>query len=134
MLLRLVARAIADNIIDYCYGKDCRSVMRGLLGITVTTTAQTTVYDTETGFLVRKEEVSVHEVTSGGLGEEILKAGDVIKSITLGEKTVEVYRQHHLIDAMLDVRVGDTVSITVVRDGTETTVSTVITESCLAAY
>ena len=29
-----VARAIADNIIDYCYGADCETVMRGMLGTT----------------------------------------------------------------------------------------------------
>ncbi len=129
-----VARAIADNIIDYCYGKDCTSVMRGILGVTITTTAHSTVYDTESGMLVRVEEISVHEVTSGGLAEGILRANDVIKSITIGEKTVSVTRQHHLIDAMLDVRVGDTVSITVVRDGVEATVSTTITEGCLTKY
>lgn len=129
-----VARAIADNIIDYCYGKDCESVMRGILGITIETSAYSTAYDTETGLFIRREEISVHEVTAGGLGESILKAGDVIKSITIGDKIVTVTRQHHLIDAMLDVRVGDTVSIVIVRDGMEQTVSTTITENCLTEY
>ena len=129
-----VVRAIADNIIDYCYGKDCESVMRGILGITIETSAYSTAYDAEKGLLVRYEEISVHEVTTGGLGESILKAGDVIKSITIGDKTVTVTRQHHLIDAMLDVRVGDTVSMEIVRGGENKTVSTVITQDCLAAY
>lgn len=129
-----VVRAIADNIIDYCYGKDCESVMRGILGITIETSAYSTAYDTETGLFVRYEEISVHEVTTGGLGESILKADDVIKSIIIGDKSVTVTRQHHLIDAMLDVRVGDTISIVIVRDGTEQTVSTTITEDCLTEY
>ncbi len=129
-----VVRAIADNIIDYCYEKDCESVMRGLLGITVTVSDYNTYYNIETGLLVREEEISVYEVTAGGLGEAILKANDVIKSIKIGEKTVSVTRQHHLIDAMLDVRVGDTVSLIIIRDGVETTVSTTITEACLAEY
>ena len=77
-----VARAIADNIIDYCHNKDCESVMRGLLGITVTTTAYATRYDVETGLFTRLEEVSVYEITKGGIGEKILKANDIIKSIT----------------------------------------------------
>ncbi len=129
-----VARAIADNIIDYCYGTDCETVMRGLLGITVTTSGMSTAYDPETGRLIRSEEVTVYEVTSGGLGESILQAGDVIKSITIGDQTVEVTRQYHLIDAMLDVRAGDTVSMRIVRNGEEMTVSTTMTEDCLAAY
>lgn len=129
-----VVRAIADNIIDYCYGTDCESVMCGILGITIETSTYSTAYDTETGLFVCYEEISVHEVTTGRLGESVLKAGDVIKSITIGDKAVTVTRQHHLIDAMLDVRVGDTVSIVIVRDGTEQTVGTTITEDCLAEY
>ncbi len=129
-----VVRAVADNIIDYCYDTDCESVMRGLLGITIQTTGYSTAYDAESGLLVRCEEISVYEVTAGGLGENILKADDVVKSITIGEKIIPVTRQHHLIDAMLDVRVGDTVTLSIVRDGQEMTVSTTITEDCLSAY
>ena len=129
-----VVRAIADNIIDYCYGKDCKSVMRGLLGITVTTTALNTKYDPETGLFSKCEEVSVYEVSDGGIAKGILEQGDVIKAITIGNKTVTVTRQYHLIDAMLDVRVGDKVSLTIIRNGVEKTVSTTITEACLAAY
>lgn len=129
-----VARAIADNIIDYCYGTDCETVMRGLLGITVTKDEIFTEYDAESGLLLRRETVSVYEITSGGLGEKILKVGDVIKSITIGERCVEVTRQYSLIDAMLDVRVGDEISFTVVRGGAETVVRTTITSDCLAAY
>ncbi len=129
-----VVRAVADNIIDYCYGKECESVMRGLLGITVEISGYDTYFDAEKGMLVRTEEISVAEVTAGGLGEDILSVGDVVKSITIGDKTTNVTRRHHLIDAMLDVRVGNTVSFVIIRDGAEMTVSTVITEDCLSAY
>lgn len=129
-----VARAIADNIIDYCYGTDCTTVMRALLGITVTSTAASTSYDSETGLLVRSEEISVYEVSAGGLGETVLQENDIIKSITIGEKTVPVTRQYHLIDAMLDVRVGEEISLQILRDGTEMTVSVTVTEDTLAAY
>ena len=108
--------------------------MRGLLDITVTANALSTKYNTETGILERYEQIVVHEVNAGGLGAAILKAGDILKSITVGDKTIEITRQYHLIDAMLDVRVGDTVSMTIVRNGEEMTVSTVITEGCLVAY
>ncbi len=129
-----VVRAVADNIIDYCYGKDCESVMKALLGITVEVSDYDTYFDAQSGLIVRTEEITVHGVTAGGLGESILKAGDVVKSITIGEDTITITRQHHLIDAMLDVRVGDTVSLVIIRDGTETTVSTTITEDSLSAY
>lgn len=129
-----VARAIADNIIDYCYGKDCESVMRGILGITIEVSACSAEYDIETGLLIRCEEIRVCEVTPGSLGEDIFKEGDIVKSVTIGDRTVTVTRQHHLTDAMLDVRAGDTVSIVIVRDGVEQTVTATITEDCLAAY
>ena len=129
-----VARAIADNIIYYCYGKDCTSVMRAMLGVTVTVSSLSTYYDAETGMIEKYEEVTVYEVSSGGLGERMFEVGDVLKSITIGNKTVNITRQHHLIDAMLDARVGDTVTITLIRDGQEKTVSTTLTSDCLAAY
>ncbi len=129
-----VVRAIADNIIDYCYSKDCESVMRGLLGITIKVSDYDTHYDINTGLLIRQEEITVYSVSAGGLGEAILQAGDIVKSIIIDDNTIEVTRQHHLIDAMLDVRVGDTVSLLIVRVGVETTVSTVITEDSLSAY
>jgi serine protease Do len=129
-----VARAIADNIIDYCFEKDCETVMRGLLGISVQVAALGTEYDPETGIIYRYEKIRVAEVTAGGLGEKILKTGDIVKRIEIGGKSIQVTRQYHLIDAMLDVRVGDTVTLTVERDGESVTVEAVITEDCLAAY
>lgn len=129
-----VATAIADNIIDYCYGKDCETVMRGILGVTVQTSALSTKYDTDSGTLVKIEEVSVYEVNRGGLAESILKPGDIIRSIKIGNVTKTVTRRHHLIDAMLDVREGDTVEITLVRNGEEITVSTTISADCISAY
>ena len=43
-------------------------------------------------------------------------------------------RQYHVIDMMLDVRVGDTVAFTILRDGKKMTVNIDITEDCLAEY
>ena len=129
-----IVRAVADNIIDYCYGKDCETVMRGILGITIETTAYSTTYDSEKGLLVRCEEISVHEVTTRGIGETVFKAGDVIKSLTVGNKTINITRQYHLTDAMLDVRAGDTISVLIVRDDAEMTVSITITNDCLSEY
>ena len=129
-----VARAVADNVIYHCYNKDCESVQRAMLGITVTTSGLSTYYDEESGLLIRAEQIMVYEVTAGGIGEKILKTGDIIKSLTVGGRTINVTRQYHLIDAMLDVRPGETVSMTVVRDGIETTVSAELTKDCLTSY
>lgn len=129
-----VVRAVADNVIDNCYKKDCESVQRGMLGITITTSGLSTYYDEESGLLIRAEQITVYEITAGGIGEKILKVGDIIKSVTVGDRTVNVTRQYHLIDAMLDLRAGDTILMTVTRDGIDTTVSAIITKDCLMAY
>ena len=39
-----------------------------------------------------------------------------------------------MIDMMLDVRVGDVVTIEILRDNEKSTVQITITENCLAAY
>jgi serine protease Do len=129
-----VARAVADNIIDYCYGTDCTSVMRAMLGVTVTLSSLSTNYNIDTGRLERIEEVSVHEVTPGALADGIFEVGDIIKTVSIGNQSLNITRQHQLIDAMLDARVGDTVSFTLIRNGEEIELRTIITEDCLTAY
>lgn len=45
-----------------------------------------------------------------------------------------ITRQYHIIDMMLDVRVGDTVVLEILRSGETSTVQISITEACLTAY
>ena len=129
-----VARAIADNIIDYCFNKDCETVMRGLLGVTVVTASVYTEYDAESGVMKKYESIKINSVNKGGLADGILEAGDIVKTLKIGEKEIEITRQYHLIDAMLDVRVGDKITLEIERNGEPKTVTTTITESCLSAY
>ena len=129
-----VAVSIADNIIDYCFGTELERVQRALLGITVTITDSKAVYDTESGYLGINETVAVYEVSSDSIASDALVADDVLVSATIGGKTVQITRQYHIIDMMLDVRVGDTVELTVLRGGEEKTVSIKITEGCLTEY
>lgn len=127
-------RGVADNIIDYCDGTDCESVMRAILGVTVQSGGLTTVFDPATGLLVRREEVGVVAVAEGTLAEGLFEVGDVVLDVTVGDRaTVTVHRQHYLIDAMLDARVGDVVRFTVLRDGEEVTLSVTVSEDCLTA-
>lgn len=129
-----VVRGVAENIIDNCFEKEGESVQRAMLGITVKTADSHALLDTETGEIRIEESVSVYAVTSGSLADGALKEGDILKSVTDGERSVTVTRQYHIIDFMLGVRVGDTVSLTVLRDGQEITVDLVITEGCTVSY
>ena len=73
-------------------------------------------------------------MSKGSLSDGILEVGDVLLSVTIGENVTEIARQHHVIDMMLDVRVGDVVSFRIMRGDEEKTVSITITEDCLTAY
>ena len=129
-----VAVSIAENIIDYCYGTDTERVQRAFLGITVSALDSKAVYDSTTGLISIKETVSVYEVSSGSLADGVLQAGDVLVSANINGNTTEITRQYHIIDMMLDVRVGDVVTLHILREGEEKTVSITITEGCLTEY
>ena len=92
------------------------------------------MYDSTTGLVSIEETVSVYEVSSGSLADSILQAGDILVSATVGDNTTNITRQYHIIDMMLDVRVGDVVTINILRGGEKKTVSITITEECLTEY
>ncbi len=125
--------AVADNIIDFCYGTDCETVMRPIMGITVLTTASAAEYDPASGSLSIRETVEVYEVTPGLIGEAF-RIGDVFVSATLRGETLTITRQHQVIDLMITARPGDTVTFVVIRDGVEMTVEVTLTQECLTAY
>ena len=129
-----VAVSIAENIIDYCYGTDTERVQRALFGITVSASDSKAVYNSETGSFTIEETVCVYEVSSGSLADGVLQAGDVLVSANINGNTTEITRQYHIIDMMLNVRVGDVVILNILRGGVEMSVSITITESCLTAY
>ena len=129
-----IAVSIAENIIDYCFGTDLERVQRAMLGIVVTALDSKAVYDTASGSISIKETVSVYEISESSLAYGALQAEDVLLRAKLNGKTVEITRQYHIIDLMLDVRVGDTVEITILRGGEEKTVSVKISEGCLTEY
>lgn len=121
-----VAIAVAQNIIDN-EGTFRRCVLR------VTPTAEETklVYDQDMLQASIEETVKITEVSDGGAGDGIgLQKGDVIRSIRVGEReVVKVTRTFHIIDEMLNARVGDVIEITVERQGTEVTLQATVAES-----
>lgn len=131
---------VADNIIDNCFGKTNNSVKRALLGITVSTSNSVSVFDPETGKISIVETIYVVEATSTNLFGNNIQANDVIKSIQLdGLEKLDVTRQFHVIDYLLQARVGDTGTLIVERENDKGEVSEValkftITPTCIANY
>ncbi len=129
-----VAKAIAENILYYCDGTTKQSVYRCMLGVTVGVKALYTEYDTETGKIYKRETVMLAEVASDAAVSGLLKAGDVINSITIDGVKHEVSRTYHIIDSMLYARVGSSVVINITRDGAAIDVNVPITEKMLTEY
>lgn len=129
-----VAIAIAENIIFYCDNSELESVQRPILGITVSTDASRTQIDPETGILKKIETISVKGINEGTIAEGKFMMDDVIKSVTIGNTTKQVVRQHIVIDMLLAARVGDVVTFVIERGGEEMSVTLTITKDCLTAY
>lgn len=122
--------AVADNIIDYCDGTNCKNVMRPILGVTVVTKSSSGVYNPQNGSMLIFETVEVMEVSANQIGS-VFQVGDVFRSITLHGQTTQITRQHQVIDTMITARVGDEVTFEVMRGGKVVTLKITVTEECL---
>ena len=129
-----VAIAIANNIKHYCLGTDKQNVYRCMMGVTVGATELSTSYDTETGKIHKLEKVIISTVSEKGAAYGRLEQNDVINAITIDGVRHEVTRTHHLIDTMLNARVGSHVIIHVTRDGSAVDVEIPMTENMIEAY
>ena len=125
-----VAIAIADNAIDYSDG----SIWRCLLGIDVSVKKYSTEYNVETGKIKKIEDVVVLNVGDKSAVKDLLLPGDVINSISIGEETMEVTRTYHVVDFMLQARVGDTVTMNVTRGEESVDVIIPITDAMLTRW
>ncbi|MBR1748101.1 MAG: trypsin-like peptidase domain-containing protein [Clostridia bacterium] len=128
-----IVTGVADNVIANCNGEDKVGVYKCMLGITTTINDTGMVYDPETGLTKIKQTVYVAEVGEG-VAQGVLQAGDVITSATIGGKTYSVTRSYHLMDAMLNARVGDTVTIRYIRDGESGQADFVMTEDSVTVF
>lgn len=126
--------AVVDNILYHCQGTDIENVRRALLGVTVTITNPYSKYNTETGYVDLYESCTVYEVPQTGLAYGKLEVGDIIKEIHITgstEMSAEITRQYKMLDILLYARAGDTVILTVDRNGELLDIEFTITDSCI---
>lgn len=102
---------VVNNILD-----NDGSVIRGQLGVTVQKTDSQGSID-DSGRAVVTEEISVVSVTSGSAADGVLQAGDVIRSMQIDGTTYTITRMYQITDLLLNVRSGDSIVITVERNG-----------------
>ena len=120
-------------MIDNCYGKENKSLLRPILGVTIRISGYRTELDAN-GMIRKIEEITVDEVSVGVIAAGVIEVGDILLSVEVGGETHSVERMHHLTDAMLYGRLGETVRISLLRGGETVTVSLTLTESALTAY
>jgi serine protease Do len=127
-----LAKSIADVIISP--NKETKPSETGFykyqLGITMDAAAMGVIID-EDGNLIRVEKVKITDVLESSALYGKLAVGDEISSITVGDDVKNVTRVHHTVDAMLSAKTGDSVSITVVRDGATQTFNLTVTDEML---
>ena len=128
-----LAKAVVENILDNCDGGENRSVLRCLLGIMTTSHDSRAVYDTETGKVYINERVRVAEVIEGGKSVGKFEVEDVIVGVNIAGVEYPVRRAWSVADAMLNARVGDTVTFKVDRGGEEITLVFEITADYVVA-
>ena len=128
-----LAKAVVENILDNCDGGENRSVLRCLLGIMTTSHDSRAVYDTETGKVYINEKVRVAEVIEGGKSVGRFEVEDVIVGVNIAGVEYPVRRAWSVADAMLNARVGDTVTFKVDRGGEEITLVFEITADYVVA-
>lgn len=124
-------KSVAENILYYCDGTKQENVYRCYLGITVSASKLYTVYDSESGVVHKREEVSVVKVENDGLANGVVRNGDIVNSITIDGTKHDVDKMYIVTDSMLDARVGSTVIVNVTRDGKTMDLTIVITEDAL---
>ena len=125
--------AIVENLLDYCLDTDNETIKRPLLGISVQIQNPHSKYDSETGFVEIYEDPTVVEIVSfSSIAFGKLQIGDIIRKVEIQDsgEVFEITRQYQLLDALLHARIGDTVIITVERNGEMIAKSMIITEDC----
>lgn len=115
--------AIAENIIDNSKADRSHGAMLASLNITTKVADSYSEYDGETGAARVAETLVVQEVRSG-IAYGIIMPGDILRSIRIGDgEEKELTRTYMLGNMLFRVRKGDTVTLTVERNGAEKTLS-----------
>ena len=128
-----LVKYVAENILDNCDGQTNTKVVKGMLGIKVYASASKVEYVAAEGRTRIVETVKVDSVTSGSLAEGSIRTGDIVVSISVNGESSPVTRVYMMVDRMLTVRSGDTVTIKILRDGEYQDVSFVFTDQYMTA-
>lgn len=129
-----VATRVADNIIDHCADGSHRTMQRSMIGLSVGTLASSAHYHPETGTVSVDETVSVTKVSRGSLCEGLVYVDDIVTGITINGAYYPIHRTFMLTDALLCARLGDEITLHLIRGGAEHTVTVTVDQSSIFSY
>lgn len=86
-------------------------------GATLSERVLRTEFDETTGTLRNVCEVYVKSFAYGSVASAFLQEGDVLLSLSIGERRVSFDRLHHASDAFLSVRASDSLTFSFLRNG-----------------
>jgi len=114
-------------------------IYRPLMGVTTTVSDSYATYNEVTGLAEITETVKIASVDNSPARGN-LEVGDIIKNIKITDSTgkvkeeKEVKRTYHITDTLLSVREGDTVTLTVSRNSSDTAVVINFNKSTYFSY
>ncbi len=134
-----IAKNIAENIIYYCNDTDRESVFKCRLGITIEAFELYTEYDTETGKIKKYEKSRVASLSYTDENEKIIESPlkgkleleDVLISINIDGNEQIINRQHQVIDALLNARIGSKITFKILRGEKEMTIEHTVTKDMI---
>ncbi len=118
--------SIAQNIIDTCaVDPTVHGAAVAHLGVTPGVATENSLFDAETGKVYTEEKVILESITYSGLADRAgLTEADTLLSLKLTPasdasrtRTVAVTARHKLTQLLFEVRLGDTLELTVSRNG-----------------
>jgi serine protease Do len=131
-------RRVVQNILDNYSGAETHGISVAQLDATTAVKSSTAKYNEKLSVTEIIEEIYVSAVNASSIFYGSLQVNDVINNIkvTASDGTVRedlaITRSHNLTDAMLSVRVGDTVTLTVTRGTQKVTISKTYTSAYMS--
>lgn len=124
-----LAVSVADNIIYYCDGTEKINGRKIVLGMAPAAESSYTVYDEESGKLLKRDTVVIKTVSSGSLAEASgMMSGDIVTAIVIDGIEYEVTRSYQLSEIAISVKIGSTLQYKIIRLGESMTVDFAIGE------
>ncbi len=112
-----LAVAVAENVIRNCEGKTNKSVIKCVLGISISIGDIRREYDADTGILKIVETCIVYEINTGSIAEVALRKNDVLKSFEIDGRVFEINHTYDGAEALLYASADSEIYVNYERGG-----------------